>query len=396
MEGLEISIVSRSEAMASAVTQRIDPEYFQKQHLADQMLVKKRSKDFQSFAGLGISVDGSAFYPAIEDYYGTGELPFLRVKDVDSVIDFEGCLRIPSELCNRFPTLARVHDGDIVLTKGGSVARVGLVKEEAAASRDLIFLNSSILPANDRIFLYLYAQTNFFNRVLLRSSSQTAQPHLTITLVRNLPTLRASSEMKLRCSQLVEKAYKARDEALSKSHEAGTCLTSALGVASWNPPSSLSCIRRFSEVQAHERIDAEHYREEFYAATRRLKKAGAIRFVPMDELLTSLTNGHTPLRHNLEEGEVPFLCAEHVTNFQISFDTEKRVLLEHHKSELSNTALRDGDVLLTIKGRVGNAALVDRVGGPVNINQDVALLRLNSKLPTWYVLAFINSAFGQL
>ena len=116
----------------------------------------------------------------------------------------------------------------------------------------------------------------------------------------------------------------------------------------------------------------------------------------MNELLTSLTNGHTPLRHNLEEGEVPFLCAEHVTNFQISFDSEKRILLRHHQGELSRTALCDGDVLLTIKGRVGNAALVDRVTTPVNINQDVALLRLNNRLPVWYVLAFINSAFGQL
>jgi len=65
------------------------------------------------------------------------------------------------------------------------------VTEEAAASRDLIFLNSSILSNRDRLFLYIYAQTAFFNRQLLRSSSQTAQPHLTITLVRNLPTFRA-------------------------------------------------------------------------------------------------------------------------------------------------------------------------------------------------------------
>jgi hypothetical protein len=116
----------------------------------------------------------------------------------------------------------------------------------------------------------------------------------------------------------------------------------------------------------------------------------------MDELLTSLTNGHTPLRHNLDEGEVPFLCAEHVANFQISFDSDKRILLQHHQLELSRTALRNGDVLLTIKGRVGNAALADRVAGPVNINQDVALLRLNNRLPIWYVLSFINSPFGQL
>ena len=178
MERLEISIVPLSKALESAATRRIDPEYFQKQHLADQALVEKRLNDFQSFANLGLTIDASAFYPAIEEFYGTGNLPFLRVADVDSVIDFQNCLRIPPELCDRFPTLARIHKGDIVLTKGGSIARVGLVTEEAAASRDLIFLNSSKLMAPDRIFIYLYAQTAFFNRLLQRSSSQTAQPHL--------------------------------------------------------------------------------------------------------------------------------------------------------------------------------------------------------------------------
>ena len=120
LERLEISIVSLSRVLESAATRRIDPEYFQKQHLADQAVVEKRQNDFQSFSDLGLTVDASAFYPAIEQFYGTGNLPFLRVADVDSVIDFENCIRIPTELCDRFPTLARVHTGDIVLTKGGS------------------------------------------------------------------------------------------------------------------------------------------------------------------------------------------------------------------------------------------------------------------------------------
>src|SRR5208282_4999856 len=108
------------------LTSRFDPEYFQKQHLADESLAQSRPRDFQSFADLDLTVDGSAFYPAIEDYYGTGELPFIRVADVDAVIDFENCTRIPAELCDKFPTLCRIYPGDLVFTKGGSVARIGL------------------------------------------------------------------------------------------------------------------------------------------------------------------------------------------------------------------------------------------------------------------------------
>jgi type I restriction enzyme S subunit len=154
--------------------------------------------------------------------------------------------------------------------------------------------------------------------------------------------------------------------------------------------------RRFSEAFKNERLDSEHYREKYYVANKRLIAAGAKTFIPLGDLLTTLTNGHTPLHHDLRTGTVPFLCAEHVSNFEACYDSDKRILLEHHNGELARTALRKNDVLLTIKGRVGNLALVENVVGPININQDVALLRLNSRLPIWFILAFVNSFFGQL
>ena len=95
-------------------------------------------------------------------------------------------------------------------------------------------------------------------------------------------------------------------------------------------------------------------------------------------------------------GEVPFLCAEHISDFEINYESEKRILDIHHRTELARTALRNQDVLLTIKGRVGNAAIVEDVPSAVNINQDVALLRFNKRLPLWYIIAFLNSKFGKL
>lgn len=163
MKGLEITEILASKVVSGTPTHRFDPEYFQKQHIKDEALIASRKSDFCNFSKIKVVVDASAFYPSIESYYGEGTLPFLRVADVDSIIDFESCTHIPEELCSRFSTLAKVKPGDILLTKGGSVARVGLVTQIAAASRDLIFLNSSNLPREDQVFLYLYAQTGFFN-----------------------------------------------------------------------------------------------------------------------------------------------------------------------------------------------------------------------------------------
>jgi hypothetical protein len=144
-------------------------------------------------------------------------------------------------------------------------------------------------------------------------------------------------------------------------------------------------------------LDAEHFKQKYQAAVTKLIDVGASEFLSLGDCLSSLTNGHTPLRHDLNSGEVSFLTAEHVNDFRIDFNSQKRILEMHHSGELSRTALKNGDVLMTIKGRVGNAALVEKLTFDANINQDVALLRFKKNAPSiWYLLAFINSKFGKL
>lgn len=267
-----MSVVPWSTVANGTSTRRMDPEYFKKQYLEDDRVFARRAADFQTFEELGISVDGSAFYPAIEEYYGTGHLPFIRVGDVDAVIDFEGCLRIPAELCARFPTLLRVNVGDIVLTKGGSVARIGLVTEEAAASRDLIIVRSSRLSEAEQALLYLYSQSRLFQRALVRSSSQTAQPHLTITLVRQLPILRASRRLADECLRIVRLANQMRDRVKARIADAETLVTQALGLSDWEAPSQLSYTATAAQVFSAQRMDAEYFNPAKKAVLARLSE----------------------------------------------------------------------------------------------------------------------------
>lgn len=259
LEGLEISEVHYSKVTLVTETVRFDPEYFQQRHLLDSAHVTSAVSSFCSFRDIGISIDASAFYPAIEAFYDQGDLPFLRVADVDSVIDFQACTRIPADLCNRFPTLSKAHPGDIIFTKGGSVARIGLVTETAAVSRDLIFLNTSKLEEANRVFLYIYFQTDFFNRVLLRSSSQTAQPHLTITLVRELPVFLGSHALKNRCLHVIQQSFEARSRAIALQQQAEQTLLRALGLEKWQPPEPLTYIRSSRDAFAAGRLDAEYF-----------------------------------------------------------------------------------------------------------------------------------------
>ena len=385
MKGLEISVVSFSEAWTSAETRRLDSEYFQKQHLADEALVKLRPQDFHSFAALGLAVDGSAFYPAIESYYGTGNLPFLRVANVDTVIDFQKCTRIPAELCDRFPTLSRVHPGDIVFTKGGSVARIGWVTEEAAASRDLIFINSSQLPITDSVFLYVYAQTGFFNRMLLRSSSQTAQPHLTITLVRNLPIFRAGKALKDKCVELVERAFATRDTFIRLTNMAETTLNAALGLADWEAPDPLTYSLRKTEAFAEGRLDAEYHRPKVDALRAVLAKRFELK--QLSEL-GDVENGQT-VPYDVT-GEIPIIRSGDLS------DIEDDTHFLRARGTTPIYQLEIGDVLISSIGfgSIGKVQVFDKSGTYGTVSE-ITVVRQHTLNP-YFVTSFLRSKFGQM
>lgn len=272
MEGLEAAEITLSKLRESASTFRIDADYFRKVYLDHEMTISQNPQRFSSFAGLGLEIDGSAFYPSIEPYYDTGNLPFLRVADVDSVIDFEKGTTIPQELCDRFSTLKKVEKGDIVLTKGGSVARIGLVTKEAAACRDLIFINSSQLSERDYTFLCFSLQTKFANDLLVRSSSQTAQPHLTLTLVRDIPLFWPSEKVRDEVLRVVQKAYLQRDLSLDSRTQAETLLLRELGLEGWQPPEPLAYQSMFSQAWGDGRLDAEFFKPRYSALQQELSK----------------------------------------------------------------------------------------------------------------------------
>ncbi|GAB3987861.1 hypothetical protein GCM10028807_09370 [Spirosoma daeguense] len=404
MEGLEISELSLGEVLKSAETLRFDSDFYAKDYLRIAQLIEQRSDEFIKFDNLKLVVDGSAFYPALEPYYNTGNYPFLRVGDVKQYVDFGGCVKIPQSILPDFPTLKSVKKGDIVLTKGGTIGNAGLITQDACVSRDLIFINSSVLPEHEYVSLYLFFRSDFAYKQLVRSSSQSVQPHLTITLVRNLDIFRFSELFKRKLSSLYELATQTQEGSKVAYIRAENLLLDSLGLdaatlAELQAPSQTvnANVKSFANsFLSSGRLDSEFYQTKYDAIYEIIERSNPEQIVRLKDILQFLTNGQTPLHHDLSIGEVPFLTAEHVFDFRINYDSDKRITLEQHL-KFRKTAFKKNDVLVTIKGRVGNAAVVDEENvGFFNINQDVALLQLMPGIHPHYVAGFINSPIGKL
>ncbi|WP_207904390.1 hypothetical protein [Rhodovulum bhavnagarense] len=387
MEGLEASIVSKMSAMASASTRRLDPEYFRKQYLLDQQSISERASQFVTCADLSISVDASAFYPSIEEYYETGDLPFYRVGDVDGMIDSERALRIPAELCDRFPTLKMVSPGDILLTKGGAIDRTGYVRAIGAVSRDLIFLDTSRLPEPRRLSLFAFFGTELFRRLLTRSSSQTAQPHLTITLVRDLPMFLGSDQLCNRVASLINSAYRRADEAGRQIESAEDCLLKALGLADWTPPEPLSFTAHASDAFAAGRWDAQYFRPLFAEVEQRLLATGGA--VKLGAILDINSRGRQP---DYSDEGLPVINSKHVRTNKVLLDDDNRRAVEAG----APVVIEKGDVLVngTGVGTIGRAAAFLHEQNALPDNH-VTVLR-TSRVDPIYLAVFLNSLLGQL
>lgn len=394
-KGLEVSVVPLSEVRTSEKS-RIDSGYFRKTavKLASQVSALPHAR----LGSMSKTFRKGIFDIKADTYVESGGVPFVRVGDLRAgLIDPAGLTQITAE-AHAAEHKTALQRNDIVLSKTAYPAAALVTVEKCNVSQDTIAISLSDEGRQRFRPAYVVAYLNSLaGRTLMgRLFQGNVQEHLGLAEAADLAIPEFGQTLQSSVARLFEEAEDARVQAMSALARAENALLDALNLQDWVPPNPLAYTRSSATVFAAGRLDAEHYQERFYAARSALIEAGALRFIPLASLLTELTNGQTPLHHDLTQGEVLFLAGEHVHDFEIVLSGKKRVELVHHKGILRRTKLSNGDVLFTIKGRVGNAALVENLNGPTNINQDVALLRFSDELPLWYVLSFLNSPFGKM
>jgi len=153
-------------------------------------------------------------------------------------------------------------------------------------------------------------------------------------------------------------------------------------------------IVKLSEVEKDGRFDAEFYKPEYLEVEKILKKFKDL--TTIKEISEVITNGHTPRYADLTQGEIKFLTAENIFDLKINYDETKFIFEKPHLTELKRTIIKEGDILVTIKGKIGNFAVVNfDPKKKYNINQDVGRIKLKKGFNQYYISAFLNSIFGK-
>ncbi len=152
-------------------------------------------------------------------------------------------------------------------------------------------------------------------------------------------------------------------------------------------------IVKLKDVKEAKRFDAEYFKPEFLEVENEIDYFDNY---TLDQISLIITNGHTPRHADLTVGEINFITAEHITDFVIQENNLKHIKKEPHFGELKRTILEINDILGTIKGKIGNFAVVSfNPKEKYNINQDVSRIKLKDGFNPYYVSAFLNSKFGK-
>ena len=118
----------------------------------------------------------------------------------------------------------------------------------------------------------------------------------------------------------------------------------------------------------------------------------------LGKISSEIVGGATPTKGSTElytTGGIKFLRILNVKANEFDLSDLNYIKSEVHEGELKRSQLAENDVLMTIIGRVGSAAVVSADLLPANINQHIVRLRIGTDrvLPE-YLAIYLNSSVG--
>lgn len=150
-----------------------------------------------------------------------------------------------------------------------------------------------------------------------------------------------------------------------------------------------------SQLEGTLRMDADYYQPEYLDLE---KKFAHLETRTLEEVSKSIISfGAYSLTSHIEwqESGIPYINVGDIYEGYIDFSSVKHISNKVNEI-LKKSKVCNGQVLLTMAGTIGNAAVIHNLKGTANANQAIAKITLNDNISPYFLAAFLNSRYGLL
>ena len=331
---------------------------------------------------------------------------FLRVNNLkEHTIDLTEVKYIRREVHETTLERAQVTSGDLIFAISGTKDNLGTVSivpnyiEEANLNSALVRLNLDETKVRKDFFCFFF-DLNIARRQIEFIGKGAAQNNLNNEEISQIKIPLPSLEIQRSLVAEIEAARQSRKQKLAQADELLSSLDAylldQLGLNMPEESSNQTYAVQLKQIK-NGRLDSLYHEPRFIKIVKELTKC-VFPVIHLGDIVLSPVGGATPKRSDAElyaENGIKFLRILNIKPYEINLSDVKFITDAVHEGELARSQLKKDDILMTITGRVGTAAVVPQEILPANINQHIVRLRIkiNDCLPT-YLAAYLNSSVG--
>jgi restriction endonuclease S subunit len=153
-------------------------------------------------------------------------------------------------------------------------------------------------------------------------------------------------------------------------------------------------IVKSSELDYSQRLDAEYYRPKYIKYQNTIKNKGGVELSTVSDFLIGPFGSAFTVENYTDDKTYRYIRGKDVKPM-ILMENDNVYMPEKDYNRLSKYALKENDILVSVVGTLGNAAIVESKNLPAIFSCKSTVLRVKNEVKSQYLVTYLNSKYGK-
>ena len=344
---MQHSIVCLSE-IKKTFELRIDAEYWHPVFIENSQLVsrEKRIKDF-------INKD----IPNIKSEPINRDFEYLEISQIPlNSFGYETTQIKKGEEPDRATHILKKNDVAISTVRPNRNAVAFIQKDGIIGTSGLSILRAKGIESE---YLFTFCKTDYFIQSLMRANKATMYPAISNKDILEMPLFVPSNNFREQIKQCVKTATSYVEKSKDLLKEAQSLLLMELGLTDYQPKHQLNFIKKYSDIEQSDRMDAEYFQPKYEKIIHAIKNyKGGWSYL---EKLGKFFNGRfIPEKYYSKSGKNFYIRIKELS-FNKPLEKEKMIFIKENFIANKETTVKENDfVFATIGATIGKVNIITK------------------------------------